>query len=119
MSALAPKADIRQRIEHVRFVPEADIHVLHVLHVLLLHDNANTGHCDGCSLLCQRSGGGNNKISSRSTRSRFNASWRRQPRSFCCWMPWFCCSEPRSVHTVRGSPSYSADTGLFRKSTQF
>ena len=28
MSALPPKADIRQRIEHVCFVPEADVRVL-------------------------------------------------------------------------------------------
>jgi hypothetical protein len=33
MSALLPKADIRRRIEHVRYVPKADIELMVALDV--------------------------------------------------------------------------------------
>ena len=39
-----------------------------------------------CSILAGRRR--QQQISSRSTRSRFKASWRRQPRSSCCRGPW-------------------------------
>jgi hypothetical protein len=51
MSALPPITDIRQRIEHVRFVPEADVSlpslVRHSGHAALLRGNLVVS-VDGC-----------------------------------------------------------------------
>jgi hypothetical protein len=78
----------------------------------LCHDNTNTGHC-GCSgMLRQRDGGGHNKSQAvrpgRASRRRGGdsqepsaagrpGSRRRQPRTFCCRAPWFCCARHRAI----------------------
>ena len=59
--------------------------------------NANTGNCGCGSVLPSAGRRTQQQISSRSTRSRFKASWRRQPRSFCCRGPWFCCARHRAI----------------------
>jgi len=49
MSALPPKADIRQRIEHVCFVPLADIEIMGA-HVRLTPKSRHTQRQNRCPL---------------------------------------------------------------------